>query len=202
MLVLPPFAPLPPPQKKKICWCHDLCLLISFYQRVCYSLLFLDTLYNIFKMVCYLITVTDCFIIEGTFMGYIPLQIHTPYESITLTSWNTTCWLVKDNTLSPIEPIRKGVRKNSLKCKFVIQQFISLILLANEYFTIVNWSEIILDGPAVHRMLKAHYLIQVKNKTYIFKLSVDPDFMFVSYAPFTVSYCCLMYEILHVNIRC
>ena len=36
----------------------------------------------------------------------------------------TTCRLLKMNILSYIEPIRRGVRKNSLMCKFVNATFL------------------------------------------------------------------------------
>ena len=46
-----------------------------------------------------------------------------------VTSLRTTCRLVKTNILSFIEPIRKGVRKNILMYKFVIQPVQSLIII-------------------------------------------------------------------------
>ena len=42
---------------------------------------------------------------------------------------SATCWLVKLNTLSFIEPIREGVRKNSLMYKFVMNYFQRLIII-------------------------------------------------------------------------
>ncbi len=70
----------------------------------------------------------------------------------------TTCRLVKMNSLSYFEPIRRGVRKSSLICKFVMQHFQRLVKIGStsEHFMIMNQSEIVLKGQ-VPRGLKTYY---------------------------------------------
>ena len=60
---------------------------------------------------------------------------------------STTYRLVKLNILSINEPIREGVRKNSLMCKCVIHNCQSLILigLSNEHCMVLTNSEIVLE---------------------------------------------------------
>ncbi len=55
-----------------------------------------------------------------------------------LNPMRTTCQLVKNNISAFIEPIKDGVRKTSLICKFVVQHFLSLVMigLTNVYFKI------------------------------------------------------------------
>ena len=48
----------------------------------------------------------------------VSVKITLHYKWLSLTHMRTTCWLVKRNILSLIEPIRKGVRKYCLMCKF------------------------------------------------------------------------------------
>ena len=51
---------------------------------------------------------------------------HCNADAVEVNSMRTTCWLVKINILSFIEPISEGVSKNSLLWKFVMQHFLSL----------------------------------------------------------------------------
>ncbi len=60
----------------------------------------------------------------------------------------TTCWLVKMNILSYIEPIRRGVKKNSLMCKFVHATFLKPYhdWLHKWAFQEMNQSEMVFEG--------------------------------------------------------
>ena len=81
-----------------------------------------------------------------TIIGWIP-----DIWLILLNPMRTTCRLVKRNILWFIEPIREGVRKNSLICKFSMLHFESLIMidLTNEHFMIWTNQEFVLEGYLV-----------------------------------------------------
>ncbi len=82
---------------------------------------------------------------------WLTLTLFTLQKSLVLNKFNpmrTTCWLVKRNSLSYFELIRRGVRNNSLMCKFVSATFLKPYhnWLHKWTFQDMDQSEMVLEG--------------------------------------------------------